>query len=155
MPDVTLLLGGSKALAPTVASMCARHPNTRFLGPVPSNEVLPMTRNAHVVLTMFDPTLRINQVGLPNKIFEAMAAGRPSVVTKGLPMADLVEREDCGLAVPYTKEGFREAIVRLRDDPSLGERLGRNGLQAAKREYNWATDRARLLALYEKIAARA
>lgn len=154
IPDVILLIGGSKALTRVVASMCAHHPNTRFVGPVSSDRVLPMTMDAHAVLTMYDPIPRINQVGVPNKIYEAMAAGRPSIVTKGLGMAETVEREHCGVAVPYTKEGFREAVLRLRDDPALAEQLGRNGLQAARREYQWATDRSRLLALYETIARR-
>lgn len=151
MPEVRLVLGGSKALAETVADLCSRHPNTRYLGPVPAEEVLPWTLRSHAVLSMFDPTHRINQVGLPNKIFEAMAAGRPSIVTEGLFMADLVRREDCGLAVPYTKEGFRSAVERLRADPVLARRLGENGLAAAIEKYNWTNERAKLVALYDGL----
>ncbi len=154
MPDVRLVLGGSKQLTPTVQAMCAQHPNTRFLGMVPNEEVLPRTLESHAVLTMFDPEYRINQVGLPNKIFEAMAAGRPSIVTEGLPMAGVVEREGCGIAVPYTMDGFREAIERLRDNPSLAERLGRNGLAAARREFNWDLEKRKLIALYEDLGGR-
>lgn len=152
MPDVRLVIGGGKALAPEVAAACARHPNTEYVGIVPHERVFPMTVESHAVLSMLDPTYRINQVGLPNKIFEAMAAGRPSLNTKGLPGGDLVEREQCGLAVAYTKDGFREGIERLRNDPKLAERMGRKGLAAAKREYNWAHESRRLVALYEEIA---
>jgi len=151
MPDVRLVIGGSKALAAQVEAMCARHPNTQFVGMVPANEVIPMTLDSHAVLVMFDPRYRINHVGVPNKVFEAMATGRPSIVTKGLFMAELVEREDCGLAVPYTDAGLRSAIERLRDDPALAERLGRNGLGAAKREYNWTREAAKLVALYDGL----
>jgi glycosyltransferase involved in cell wall biosynthesis len=66
-------------------------------------------------------------------------------------MGEIVTREECGIAVPYTKEGFRSAVERLRDDPSLAARLGRNGLAAAKREYNWATEARKLVALYEGL----
>jgi glycosyltransferase involved in cell wall biosynthesis len=152
MPEVRLVIGGSKALTETVRERCARHANTPFLGLVPAERVLPLTLDSHAVLTMFDPVYRINQVGLPNKIFEAMSAGRPSLVTQGLPMAGLVEREDCGLAVPYTKDGFRAAVERLRDDPKLAERLGRNGLAAAQRTYNWTRESRKLVALYEDLS---
>ena len=64
-------------------------------------------------------------------------------------MGEIVTREECGLAVPYTKEGFRSAVESLRDDPALAERLGRNALAAAKREYNWGAEKAKLLAIYE------
>ena len=66
-------------------------------------------------------------------------------------MAGLVEREACGLAVPYTKAGLRGALERLRDDSRLAERLGRSGLEAARREYNWPHEAAKLVALYEGL----
>lgn len=151
MPDVRLVIGGSKALASEVAARCSEHPNTTYLGPVPNERVLTLTLDAHAVLSMFDPASRINQVGFPNKIYEAMAAGRPCIVTEGLAMSALVQRLDCGLAVPYTASGFTDAVSRLRDDPALAERLGRNGLEAARKEYNWAGEAKRLVALYDGL----
>lgn len=151
MPDIRLVLGGSKALTETVRERCAQHANTQFLGLVPRERVMPLTIAAHAVLSMFDPGSRINQVGIPNKIYEAMAAGRPSLVTQGLPMADLVESLDCGLSLPYSIEGFKEGVMRLRDEPTLADRLGRNGLGAAHSEYNWAAESKKLVALYDRL----
>lgn len=155
MPDVRLVIGGSKQLTSQVESLCARYPNTKFVGMVPNERVLPMTLDAHAVLSLFDPAARINQVGLPNKIFEAMAAGRPVIVAQGLLMSRIVEQEQCGLAVPYSKEGLQEAIARLRNDPALAERLGRNGLAAAQREYNWAAEARKLVDLYAGLGRAA
>jgi len=153
MPDVRLIVGGTKALSETVRARCAEQPNTQFLGPVPSDRILPLTLEAHAVLALFDPGLRINRVGLPNKIFEAMACGRPSLVTVGLPMADLVEREGCGLSLPYTVADFQAAIARLRDDPALARKLGEKGLAASRREYNWANEGRALIEVYEGLRA--
>jgi len=152
LPEARLQIGGSKALTPLVEAACARTRNATFLGLVPSDRVLPMTVDAHAVLCMFDPAYRINQVGLPNKIFEAMAAGRPCLVTEGLAMADLVVKEECGLTVEYTKAGFLRAVKQLIEEPALAERLGRNGLAAAKREYNWSAEKRRLLTLYDGLS---
>jgi glycosyltransferase involved in cell wall biosynthesis len=154
MPDVRLVVAGAKQLTPTVRAMCAEHPNTVFLGMIPSERVLPMTLDSHAVLIMSDPKLRISKIGLSNKMFDAMVTGRPVIVTEGVPMGEIVTHEDCGIAVPYTKEGFRSAVERLRDDPSLAERLGRNGLAAAKREYNWGAEKKKLLAVYESLPGR-
>jgi glycosyltransferase involved in cell wall biosynthesis len=154
MPDVRLVLGGSKKLTPIVRERCARHLNTPFLGVVPNERVLPMTLEAHAVHAMLDPGHRISSVGISNKMYEAMVTGRPSIVTEGLLMADIVEREKCGLTVPYTMDGFRGAVETLRDDPDLAERLGRNGLAAAKREYNWGAEQRKLVAVYEGLGRR-
>lgn len=151
MRGVRLLIGGTQRLTPVVRAKCAEHSNTEFLGPVPTEQVLERTLGSHAILSMLDPTHRSYRVALSTKIFEAMAAGRPSINTKGLPSGALVEREECGLSVPYTKEGFRAAVERLRDDPELAERLGRKGLAAAKREYNWGSEQKRLVALYEGL----
>ena len=154
MPDVKLVIAGSKKLAPQVAAMCAERPNTRFLGNVPNNRILPLILDCHVMLSMFDPTVWVNAMGLPNKVFEAMAAGRPSIVTeKGL-IAEVVEREQCGFAVPYSRAGFTSAVVALRDEPSLVERLGRNGLKAVRREYNWGREARKLVELYDGLSGR-
>lgn len=153
MPDVRLVIAGSKQLTPTVRAMCAEHANTRFLGVVPNEQVLPMTLDSHALYILSDPRYRLNRIGLSNKLFEAMVSGRPVIVTEGLPMGDIVTKEECGLAVPYTKEGFRAAVERLRDDPALAERLGRNGLAAAKREYNWGNEKKKLVALYAELGA--
>jgi glycosyltransferase involved in cell wall biosynthesis len=154
MPEVRLILGGSKKMTPVVQARCAEHPNTRFVGVVPNEQVLPMTLDSHLELAMLDPQYRINRVALSNKMFEAMVAGRPSVNTKGLISGDVVERERCGLAIPYTKEAFRAVVEQIRDDPALAEGLGRNGLAAAKREYNWGLEQRKLVALYEGLGSR-
>jgi len=155
MPEIRLVIGGSKKLTPIVRERCARYPNMQFLGVVPNEQVLPMTLNSHLVLAMLDPQYRINRVAVSNKMFEAMVTGRPSINTRGLISGDIVERERCGLAVPYTEAGFQEGVARLRDDPGFAEKLGRNGLVAAQREYNWGAEQKRLIALYEGLERRA
>ena len=151
MPEAKIVVAGSGGIAPAVRAKAAEHANATFLGTVPNNRILPLFLDSHVILSMFDPNVWVNAMGLPNKVFEAMASGRPSIVTeKGL-IGDVVEREECGIAVPYSREGFRGALSALQGDPRLGERLGRNGLAAAKREYNWPHEAAKLVALYEGL----
>jgi glycosyltransferase involved in cell wall biosynthesis len=45
-------------------------------------------------------------------------------------------------------------VEQIRDDPALAEGLGRNGLAAAKREYNWGLEQRKLVALYEGLGSR-
>jgi glycosyltransferase involved in cell wall biosynthesis len=102
---------------------------------------------------MLDPEEKNNQVGLPNKIFEAMLTGRPVLVTKGLYYSKLVETERCGVSVEYDFEEVKKSIIMLRDDPKRCEELGKNGLQAAIREYNWEKQKKTLLSVYERLNA--
>jgi len=152
LEGVRLLIGGYKDLTDEVRARCARSPRTTFLGRVPNEEVMPRTLGADAVFCMADPSNRNTQVALSNKIFEAMAAGRPSIATRGILSGDIVEREQCGLAVPYAKAALRTALRALAEDPALAERLGRRGLEAVKREYNWGVQSKRLLATVHSLA---
>jgi glycosyltransferase involved in cell wall biosynthesis len=143
--NVHLKIGGEKELYGEIEKRCAQVDNAEFLGTVPLEKVMPLTRESNVIFCMFDPSNRINQVGTPNKIFEAMAMGRPVVVTKGILSGEIVEAEGCGMAVEYGERPLREALTTLRDDQTLCEKIGRKGLEAAKREYNWPAQEKKLL----------
>ncbi len=152
LDGVRMVIGAKReALYDEVEEIAKRYPNIEFLGPVPGKEVLPITRECHCILCMFDPSDRLNRIGSPNKLFEAMATGRPIIVTKGTHAGDVAESEQCGLAIEYSAAGLAGALEMLRNDPALCERLGRNGLSAAKREYNWQAQANNLVKLYGEL----
>ena len=47
---------------------------------------------------------------------------------------------------------MKKGIKRLRDDPELRERLGRNALSAAIKGYNWESQERVLLEIYSDIS---
>ena len=55
------------------------------------------------------------------------------------------------MVVECSEEALRQAIIKLRDDPQLRERLGRNALKAAINKYNWEREEENLLELYRDI----
>jgi len=139
------------AIYDDVKRIAATFCNIQFLDPIPTSQVIDVTRQAHAVIGLFDPSSKINCIGSPNKLFEAMATGRPIIVTKGTNGGDIVEKEQCGLAVDYSEQGLEQAIITLRDNPALCEKLGRNGIRAAEREYNWGVQQKNLFHVYDRI----
>lgn len=148
--NVQFLIAGKKEnLYEEVKTRSMHSKNIEFLGTIDIKEAMRKTMESDAVICVFDPTNPNNKVGLPNKLFESMATGRPIIVTKGLYYSSIVEQEYCGLLVEYTKESVRDAIIRLRDDPQLCETLGKNGLKAAQETYNWNQQKIHLLQVYE------
>ncbi len=81
-----------------------------------------------------------------------MMANKPILVSKGTTMADIVERENCGLIVDCNSvDEIKKAIVRLKDSPELCRQLGANGRRAYEQKYNWEIMEQRLLSLYQEI----
>jgi len=134
-----------------IRDRCDTVPNVDFIGRVPFNEVIPMTKRADAVFFMVNPQDLNLRIAMANKQFEAMVCGRPIICTMGTYSGELTEQEGVGLAIEYDKEALKQALIKLRDNPGLREELGRNALRAAAKEYNWQRQEEKLLELYESI----
>jgi glycosyltransferase involved in cell wall biosynthesis len=128
--------------------------NIEFVGIIPMNLVLSETVKSDIVFCVFDPNKPNNQVGPPNKIFEAMVCGRPVIATKNIYSGDLVQKLDMGRTTDYTKNGLKNVLVELRDNPLLREQLGKNALKAAIAEFNWPLQEKQLYSVYFEIKAK-
>lgn len=73
----------------------------------------------------------------PVKLFDAMASGRPVVVTPRLETRRIVEEAEAGVIADDDAGGLADAIVGLLGDPARAATLGRNGRQAAVERYDW------------------
>ena len=151
---VRLKIGGYKALSPDVARACAASERTEFLGPVPADRVMPLTAACHVVCAVLDPSNANNKMGTPNKVYEAMAAGRPILATKGTLSGNLVEATGAGIAIGYNVEAAKWALKKLSGDPATQRAMGEAALRAARDEYNWAAQEEKLLAVADRLAPR-
>ena len=114
-------------------------------------KVIDETLKSDVIVCMLNPKLKNNRVGAPNKLFEAMVCGRPVIATEGTYSGNLVEKLQMGLTIKYDKESFRNAVIKLRDNPDLRKRLGKNALKAAIEKYNWTLQERELIKIYENI----
>lgn len=148
--NVKLVIAGKKEnLYDDVKERCKKYDNVEFLGAIPFDEVIPKTLRSDVVVCMVNPNDLNNKIAIANKQFEAMVCGRPIIYTKRTYGGDMTEELKCGLTVRYDKELLKKAIIKLRDNPKLCEELGKNGLKAAKEEYNWKKQEKKLLKVYE------
>ena len=76
------------------------------------NEVL---ARAHAAVVLAEDATLVK--AFPHSLLESLAAGRPVLVSRALPMADYVERVGCGQVVEVvSSEGVLEALARLEVD---------------------------------------
>jgi glycosyltransferase involved in cell wall biosynthesis len=95
------------------------------------------------------------KTAIPSKLFEAMAAGRPAILGVEGEAKEILLASQAGLAVrPEDSEAMVAAILRLRNEPSLCQALGRNGRQAVLEKYLRPTQAAKYLSLLSELCAR-
>ena len=92
---------------------------------------------------------------IPSKMFEAMAAGRPVILSVEGEAKEILLSSQAGLAIPpEDPAAMVDAILKLRNEPSLCQSLGRNGRQAVLDKYQRRTEAAKYLNLLDALCAR-
>jgi glycosyltransferase involved in cell wall biosynthesis len=103
------------------------------------------------VLASFDIALnaRTHCEGIPYKLLNYMAAGKPVVSFQGSARGVATEAI---LAVPdHDTDSFAAAILRLLDDPALAGALGQRALRAAKEDHSWERTAEKVEGVYMRI----
>jgi sugar transferase (PEP-CTERM/EpsH1 system associated) len=143
-PDVRLVIVGSNP-PPAVRALAADERIT-VTGYVPDTR--PYVGTASVALAPL-----LVAAGKQNKILEAMAMCTPVVTSPDCCKA--VGAEDgVHLLVAEEPRAYADAIVRLLDNPELGQQLGRAGRLFVTERYNWMASAQTLNRLYREMMAR-
>jgi glycosyltransferase involved in cell wall biosynthesis len=115
--------------------------NVIFTGRVPSIPDILVATDIFVLPSLSE--------GLPLVLLEAMAAGKPCVVTNiGLPVEHM---KDALVVKVRDAESLAEAIQKLLADELLSKKLGVNAKKKAKNEFSWENAVEDHLKLFEQI----
>ncbi len=126
------------------------HPDAKMVltGFVPHND-LPAYYS--LIDVFVHPSLRD---GLPNALLEAMACGKPVVVTPVGGMAEVVEDHTNGLVVPAgDADALRLAVETLLDDASLRENLAANARREVVEHFPVEKELTANLAIYQELVS--
>jgi glycosyltransferase involved in cell wall biosynthesis len=152
-PDVTVHLIGpadgdcrSRLREAHAAGMIQWH------GFVPNEDALPLLHGALAGLSLLHDQPNYAH-SCPTKIMEYMAHGVPVITTPNPSSAELVEKHECGMVVPFGDiDAARVAVDTLRSDVALRKRMSESGREAAERRYSWAIDAPRFVTVLESWA---
>jgi glycosyltransferase involved in cell wall biosynthesis len=129
---IEIVIAGDGAEGPELRQRLAERdlPNVKMLGRVPHEQIpeLYAEANAAVVLLRDKPLF---EGALPTKMFEAMSAGKPLVLSAAGEAATLVEEASCGVVVPPERpQELAAALTELARDRDHASELGAAGREA-------------------------
>jgi glycosyltransferase involved in cell wall biosynthesis len=137
-PDVYVIVGGKGVLQDMVKREAEANPRILFVGFVSGKQIADYTCAAEVVYYGFDPQNPNARFSAPNKLYEALAAGRPLITGDFGEIADVVREAECGLVLPrYGVAGIREALVTMQK-PEIRQRYAKNAHRFGTSSMNWA-----------------
>ena len=120
----------------------------RYIGELPTEKLAALYRacRAYVQPSLYEP------FGMA--VLEAMAFGRPVVVTRQCGISSLIESGHNGYVVDHGDvDAMSHHLSSLSADVALAQRVGHNGLETA-RQYSWERAARRYESVYNALAER-
>ena len=137
VPDVYLIIGGKGALEEMVRARAAKNHRIRYVGFVAAADIPACTCAGDVVYYGFDSENPNARFSAPNKLFEALAAGKPLIVADFGEIGEVVRNVSCGIILPnYSVKEIRGALEKLRDE-KLRNSLADNARRHGRSAMNW------------------
>jgi len=155
LPDdiVLVLMGGDGAETATVERLVKQYTLSARVHRVPPVAPLAVANTIQqadiaVILTMTEGLN--NWFALPNKLFEAIAAGLPVVTGPNIEISDIVKRYNMGqICNPSDPASIAEAIETVLDPENY--RTYKAGAERAREDINWRVEEEKLVALYNEL----
>jgi glycosyltransferase involved in cell wall biosynthesis len=153
-PRVVCVIGGDGHHAAAVIDAAARHPNIHYLGAVPPDNVPALTACFDAVFCGFDPDNPNARFSAPNKLYEALAAGKPLLTGRYGEIGEIVARHGCGIAVDrFDVESLSAALARW-SDADARRAAGTAAASLGCGDFNWRHVRHRVADLYATLNVR-
>ena len=155
-PGITIVLLGDGKEKPELMARAAheRLDNVRFIPPLPKREMAQALAASDVCLAILKP-LAAYRTTYPNKVFDYMAAGRPTLLAIDGVIRQVVESEGAGVFVPPGDGvALAEAILRMSEDEAGRRRMGEAARRAAERSFDRRQLAAQMLQVMHTAHAR-
>lgn len=122
---------GQRAELETRARQLGMESQVRFLGAVAGDDKWTLLAGARFLV------LPSNSESFGNAVVEALAVGRPAVVTDAVGAADVVTAAGAGIVCAGEVTALREATLRLWRDREAADRMGTAGARYAREHLRW------------------
>jgi glycosyltransferase involved in cell wall biosynthesis len=149
--SVYLIIGGKGVLERQVVERAARNARIRYVGFVRGHEIPAYTCAADAVYYGFDNENPNARFSAPNKLFEALAAGRPLITGNFGEIGRVVREASCGIVLDrYSEAGVRRALESLCD-PEVRNQYAGNAYRMGRTAMNWAKAEETLYEEYARL----
>jgi glycosyltransferase involved in cell wall biosynthesis len=150
--DFVLILGGKGPLEEVIKEVIRKHHNIKYLGFVNPSDVPKYTALSDIIFYGFDTNNENSKYSAPNKLFEALAAGKALITGKVGEVGLIVDKFECGLVLEnYSPSTIRSALNYFVSFPDKLALCKKNAYLLGKTKYNWDSAKETLCCSYEML----
>lgn len=108
-----LHIGGFGKYEQKIADYSKKYSNIFFYGSMNYYDVLRLEKECDILFATYNPKIENHKFSAPNKLYEAMALGKPIIVCKNTGIDKLVDKNKLGIVINYDSNEFLKAIKLL------------------------------------------
>ena len=150
-PDFELHIGGFGQLQKYFSELSEKYDNVFYYGQMKYENVLNLEESSNILFATYNPEIPNHKYSAPNKLYEAMALGKPIIVCENTGIDELVKNDNIGISISYDAKKFIEVIENLSENKKLQKKLSDNAKRLYNEKYSWKQMEKRLIEEYEKI----
>lgn len=145
-------VAGFGSCQPYLEQLAESHENIFFYGRIPYEQTLALESNCDIMTAIYDPAIENHRYAAPNKFYESLMLGKPLIMAKGTGMSSVVEENNIGELIEFSKEGFRDGLQELIDKKDEWEEMSARMKNIYEEHFSWEKMKERLISLYSEIS---
>ena len=125
--DLELHIGGFGKYGQYLKNLAKKYKNIFFYGELKYQEVLNLEKSCDVLFATYNPAIPNHQYSAPNKVYEALALGKPIIVCKNTGIDAMVLDNKFGTAIEYDGDEFIKAVKNAKSvkiNPAVVKKYG-------------------------------
>lgn len=149
--SLELHIGGFGKYESYFADLDSKYDNIYFYGCLSYEQTLDLESQCDIMVAIYEPNIENHKFAAPNKFYESLFLGKPVVMVKGTGMSDIVKKENIGVLIDYTKEGFINGINHLISRKEDWALISEKMKSLYNVNYSWDEMDKRLINLYSSL----
>jgi len=149
--DIELHIGGFGRLAEVFENQEKEQENVFFYGKMKYNDVLKLESECDILFATYNPEIKNHKFSAPNKIYEAMALGKPIIVCEDTGVDKIIKENNLGQAIPYDGKEMIRAIKEITSNNDLMKEISKNAKSLYENKYSWKIMENSLMSTYKEL----
>lgn len=149
--EIELHIGGFGTLEEYFEELSRKYSNVFYYGKMEYKDVLSLEKDCDVLFATYNPSISNHKYSAPNKLYEAMALGKPIIVCKGTGIDKIVNREKIGYSISYDANRFISYVKKINEDEKLREEFSHNAKKIYNEQYSGIQMERKLIQGYEYL----
>lgn len=133
--NIELHIGGFGKYEEYIKELSNQYSNIFFYGQMKYDNVLDLENKCDILFATYNPEVPNHKYSAPNKVYEAMALGKPIIVCENTGVDELVKKEKIGFAIKYDAKEFIKKIKEITDNDY--KKISDRCYKLYEDKYNW------------------